>query len=224
MFIAKFKSIIPILIIPVILHSSTQAADTPASPTPIKALSLLMDGNHHFVKGEMKHLSYVAEAKDKLLEKQAPFAVIVGCSDSRVPPEVIFDRGLGELFVVRVAGNVLGPIEVGSVEFAVEVLKTPLVMVLGHQNCGAVQASLQGSENVPDFLEAIYPLIKGALKDCRAIGTKNALVSAINCNVKKGVETLKNSSLISPLIKQKKVNVVGAYFDFDSGKVQLISD
>jgi carbonic anhydrase len=224
MFFARFKTIIPFLTSAVILQNSIQAANsTSTSPTPIKALSMIMEGNNHFVKGEMQHLSYVAEAKDKLLEKQTPFAVIVGCSDSRVPPEVIFDRGLGELFVVRVAGNVLGPIEIGSVEFAVEVLKSPLVMVLGHQNCGAVKASLQGSEHVPDFLEAIYPLIKDALANCETIGA-SSLVNAIHCNVKKGVGTLKNSSIIAPLIEQKKVKVVGAYFDFDSGKVQLISD
>ncbi len=224
MLLARLKTIIPIIAVAMIIQSSLQAAtSTSTSPPPIKALSMLLEGNNHFVKGEMQHLSYVAEAKDKLLEKQTPFAVIVGCSDSRVPPEVIFDRGLGELFVVRVAGNVLGPIEIGSVEFAVEVLKSPLVMVLGHQNCGAVKASLQGSENVPDFLEAIYPLIKDALKNCETIKA-NALINAINCNVKKGVETLKNSSVIAPLIEQKKIKVVGAYFDFDSGKVQLISD
>ncbi len=225
MSLARFKTMISIITSALILQSSIQAAATakPSSPTPMQALSMLMEGNHHFVKGEMQHLSYMAEAKDKLLENQTPFAVIVGCSDSRVPPEVIFDRGLGELFVVRVAGNVLGPIEIGSVEFAVEILKSPLIMVLGHQNCGAVKASLQGSEHVPDFLEAIYPLIKDALKNCEIIGA-NALTNAINCNVKKGVETLKNSSIIAPLIEKKKVKVVGAYFDFDLGKVQLISD
>lgn len=220
MFLARF---IPTIAAAVILQSPLQAITSTTTLSPIKALSLLIEGNNHFVKGEMQHLSYVTEAKDKLLENQTPFAVIVGCSDSRVPPEVIFDRGLGELFVVRVAGNVLGPIEMGSVEYAIEVLKSPLVMVLGHQNCAAVKASLQGNENVPDFLEAIYPLIKEALKSCETIGA-NALVNAIHCNVKKGVETLKNSPIIAPLIDQKKVKIVGAYFDFNSGKVQLIND
>jgi carbonic anhydrase len=220
MFLARFK-IIPLLTSAVILQSAIQAAAP--SHTPIKALSILLEGNDHFVKGEMEHISHATEAKDKLLEQQHPFAVVVGCSDSRVPPEVVFDRGLGELFVIRVAGNVIGLIEMDSVEYAVEVLKTPLVMVLGHQNCGAITAALQESGNLPDFLEAIYPLIKEALKNCDTIGA-NALVNAIHCNVKKGVATLKNSPIIAPLIAQKKVKVVGAYFDFDSGKVQLISD
>jgi carbonic anhydrase len=210
-----FSIITAVLLFPSSMHA--------AVPTPTKALSLLMEGNNHFVKGEMKHLSYVAEAKDKLLEKQTPFAAIVGCSDSRVPPEVIFDRGLGELFVVRVAGNVLGPIEIDSVEYAVEVLKAPLVMVLGHQNCGAIKASIQGKENVPDFLDAIYPLIEEALNGCETIGS-NTLVNATNCNVKNGVGILKKSPVIAPLLDQKKVKVVGAYFNFDTGKVNLLAD
>jgi carbonic anhydrase len=206
-----------------VLFQSSTNAEAPANITPLKALSLLMEGNNHFVKSEMKHLFYAAEAKDKLLEQQTPFAIIVGCSDSRVPPEIIFDRGLGELFVVRIAGNVIGPIEMDSVEFAVKHLNVPLVMVMGHQNCGAVKAVLTESENVPPELDAIYPLIKGALKGCETIGA-NALVNAINCNVKKGVETLKKSPVIEPFLIQKKVKVVGAYFNFETGKVQLISN
>src|SRR6267154_4677940 len=116
MFMAKFQKIFPLIAAAFLFQGPLHAA----IPTPNKALSLVMEGNNHFVKGEMQHLSYLAEAKNKLLEKQTPFAVIVGCSDSRVPPEVIFDRGLGELFVVRVAGNVLGPIEIDSVEYGVE--------------------------------------------------------------------------------------------------------
>jgi len=219
MSIAKICRIFSIIATVFLFPNSMHAAVV----TPLKALSLLMEGNNHFVKGEMKHLSYVAEAKDKLLEKQTPFAAIIGCSDSRVPPEVIFDRGLGELFVVRVAGNVLGPIEIDSVEYAVEVLKAPLVMVLGHQNCGAIKASIQGKENVPDFLDAIYPLIEEALNGCETIGS-NTLVNATNCNVKNGVGILKKSPVIAPLLDQKKVKVVGAYFDFDTGKVNLLAD
>jgi carbonic anhydrase len=181
-----------------------------------------MEGNDHFVKGAMTHISYLSEAKDKTLDKQTPFAAIVGCSDSRVPPEIIFDRGLGELFVVRDAGNVVGPIEMDSVEFAVASLKVPLVVVLGHQNCGAVTAALSGQEKVPE-LDNIFPLIDGALKNCKMIGP-DKLVSAIYCNVNKSVEILKNSPTIAPILAQKKVKVVGAYYEISSGKVHLISD
>jgi carbonic anhydrase len=224
MFIARFQKALAkmtIMASAILMHSSIHA-QAPAAPTSTKALSLLMEGNDHFVKGTMKHLSYAAEAKNKLLEQQTPIAAIVGCSDSRVPPELIFDQGLGDLFIIRVAGNVIGPIEMDSVEFAAARLKVPLVMVLGHQNCGAVGATLKGRENVPE-LDAIYPLIDSALKSCDIIGA-NALINAINCNVKKGVNTLKQSPTIAPLIAQGKVKVVGAYFDFETGKVSLISD
>ena len=179
-------------------------------PSPEKALQMLLEGNAHFVSDQMVHTSHLTEAKDKMLEGQSPFAAIVGCSDSRVPPELIFDRGLGELFVVRDAGNVVGPIEMDSVEFAVAHLKVPLVIVLGHQNCGAVNATLEGQKNVPE-LENIFPLIESALSKCDSVGD-NRLVNAIKCNVKKGVATLKNSPTIAPLLKQKKVKVVGAYY------------
>jgi carbonic anhydrase len=201
-------------------NSAAHAATSPNNP--INALEMLLDGNQRFVKGNTIHPSYLAEAKDKMLEQQTPFAAIVGCSDSRVPPELIFDRGLGELFVVRDAGNVLGPIEIDSIEFAVARLKVPIVIVMGHQNCGAVKATLNGQDNVPE-LENIYPLIESSLKNCEAIGT-DTLVGAIHCNIKKGVDVLKNSPTIAPLLKQKKVKVVGAYFDIATGKVTLLPD
>lgn len=192
------------------------------TPTPDQALQMLLEGNDNFVKGNLKHVSYLAEAKDKMLEGQNPFAVIVGCSDSRVPPELIFDRGLGELFVVRDAGNVVGPIEMDSVDFAVGALKVPLVVVLGHQNCGAVKATLAGKAKYPD-LGSIIPLIESSLKDCEMIGN-SSLADAINCNVSKGVKTLKNAPTIAPLLKEKKVKVVGAYYEIATGKVTLIRD
>lgn len=187
-----------------------------------QALQLLVEGNQHFIKGELVHLFPLREAKDKMLEQQNPFAAIVGCSDSRVPPELIFDRGLGELFVVRDAGNVIGPIEMDSVEFAVASLKVPLVIVMGHQNCGAIKATLAGQSNVPE-LENIFPLIESALNKCDVAGD-DRLVNAIKCNVKKGVQTLKESPTIAPLLKQKKVKIIGAYYEIASGKVTIISD
>lgn len=190
--------------------------------TPDQALELLMEGNDHFIRGVDTHPSYAAEARDKMLEKQTPFAAIFSCSDSRVPPEIIFDRGLGDLFVVRDAGNVVGPIEMDSVEFAVASLKVPLVVVMGHQNCGAVSATLAGKDNVPE-LENILPLIDDALKNCDTIGA-NALVNAIRCNVKRGVDTLKQSPSIAPILARKKVKVVGAYYHIDTGRVELIAD
>lgn len=191
-------------------------------PSPDQALQLLIEGNDHFVTGKMKHTSYLAEARDKLLEKQTPFAVIIGCSDSRVPPELVFDRGLGELFVVRDAGNVIGPIEMDSAVFAVAQLHVPLVVVLGHQNCGAIKAFLTGRDKYPE-MDNIFPLIDKALSDCERIGA-DKLQNAIECNVSEGVAALKNSSMIAPLLEQKKVKIVGAYYDLTTGRVKFINN
>ena len=190
------------------------------APNPEKALAMLMEGNRHFIDGKITHLSYADEAKDKLLEKQTPFAAVVGCSDSRVPPELIFDQGLGDLFVVRDAGNVVGPIEMDSVEFAVAQLQVPLVVVLGHQNCGAVTAALRGRDQVPE-LDNIFPLIDKAFHTCQK-DVPDKLIEAIYCNVREGVKILQNSPTIAPFIEKKQVRVVGAYFDFESGKVTLV--
>jgi carbonic anhydrase len=187
-----------------------------------QALKLLKEGNERFSNGKSTHPSYVAAARDKMLEKQTPFVAIVSCSDSRVPPEIIFDRGLGELFVVRDAGNVIGAIEMDSIEFAVAHLHVPLIVVLGHQNCGAIQAALHGQSHVPE-LENIFPLIDEAFKGCVTIGS-NSLVNAIHCNVKKGVETLKKSPTIAPIFAKHQVKIIGAYYDIETGKVSFLTE
>ncbi len=187
--------------------------------TPQSSLDKLTSGNDHFVKGEITHLSYTQEAKNKLLEKQMPIAAILGCSDARVPPELLFDMGLGELFVVRDAGNVVGPIEMDSVEFAAIHLGVPLVIVMGHQNCGAIQATLAGKAQVPE-LDNIFPYLEKALEHC----PHAQLIEAIHCNIRAGVRTLTSSPTLAPLIQQKKVQVIGAYFDFESGKVSWIEN
>lgn len=188
--------------------------------TPDQVLKLLQEGNTHFKTGKMTHKFYVEEAKNSLLDQQTPIAVIVGCSDSRVPPELIFDKGLGELFVVRIAGNVIGPIEMDSVEYAAKGLAVPLIVVLGHQQCGAVKAALAGQENYPE-LETIIPIIDSALEDCDVAG-EQGLKHAIVCNVKNSVATLKNSPTLAPLLKSGKLKIVGAYYEIATGQVAII--
>lgn len=212
---------IKLSILTLLLLSSLAEAAT-KKLTSGQALEQLLEGNERFVQGNTSHPSYQTEAKDKMLEGQAPIAAIVGCSDSRVPPELIFDKGLGELFVVRDAGNVVGPIEMDSVEFAVSQLHVPLIMVLGHQNCGAIHAALSGKDYAPE-LDNILPLIDSALKECDTVGG-SPLTNAIHCNIKKGVETLKKSPTIAPLLGKKKVKVIGAYYEIESGKVTLIAE
>lgn len=193
-----------------------------AAPNPDQAVQLIFEGNDHFVQGKMTHRFYSEDAKDQMLDQQTPIAAIVGCSDSRVPPELIFDRGFGELFVVRDAGNVVGPIEMDSVEYAVNGLKVPLVVVLGHQNCGAVKATLAGQDKYPE-LDTIIPLISSGLKKCDRVGA-DLLKNAIYCNIRNSVRILENSPTIAPLIKEKKVKIIGAYYEITTGKVSLVNN
>ncbi|MFS8564269.1 MAG: hypothetical protein LVR00_08190 [Rhabdochlamydiaceae bacterium] len=148
-----------------------------------------------------------------------PFAVIVGCSDSRVSPEIIFDQTIGDLFVVRVAGNVIGPIELDSIEYSVDKLDTPLVVILGHQKCGAVSAVLSGSGD--EDIESIAPYIQEAVDETKNM-TGDPLTNAIKANVTNGIKTLKKSRVIGALLKSKKLKIVGAYYELATGKVQQL--
>lgn len=191
-------------------------------PKSNQALTKLIEGNQRFIKKESCHPCPMNQAKNNLLEKQTPFAAIVGCSDSRVPPELVFDAGLGELFVVRDAGNVIGPIEMDSIEFAAAKLNVSLIVVLGHQNCGAIAAAIEGKDHVPE-LDQIYPYIDTALKSCNT-GVQPSLIEAIKCNIKQGVNILHTSPTIAPLIKAQQLTILGAYFDIASGKVTFLED
>ncbi len=206
--------------LPILLFSSLFAQEN--QPRSDAALQRLMEGNKRFVDGKCIHKNLGMEGLSELKEGQEPFAIVIGCSDSRVPPEIIFDQGLGDLFVIRDAGNVVGPIELDSVEYAALRLHSPIVIVLGHENCGAVGATLLGQENVPE-LDNIYPLIAPALKRCQ-VKKGDILMNAIQCNVMQGVNYLKGTPILSKLIADKKLKIVGGYYDFDHGKVTIIQE
>lgn len=183
------------------------------------AFQKLLEGNKRYVDNESIVPSDLEEKREETSTKQMPFAVVVGCSDSRVAPEIVFDQSIGDLFVVRVAGNVIGPIELDSIEFAVNKLKTPLVVVLGHQRCGAVSAVLSGHGEKD--IENIVPYIQEAIDE-----TKNKpgdpLVNAIKANVMHGIKELKKSRTIAALLKAKKLKIVGAYYELESGKIEFL--
>ncbi|MDR3585599.1 MAG: carbonic anhydrase [Desulfosporosinus sp.] len=190
--------------------------------SPDAAKQLLDDGNARFASG--KTLSKDLGATRRMdLEKngQHPFAIIVSCSDSRVPPEVLYDEALGDLFVVRVAGNVITPVELGSVEYAVEHLKTPLVVVLGHEFCGAVTAAVQGGE-IPGSIAAIVDKIKPAIDTAKASGaTGNDLIEkTADINVQNAIQDILKSSIVKHAVDAKEVKVLGAKYDLDTGVVQ----
>ena len=189
------------------------AAATLSAATPDSALKMLQDGNKRFVTGKTVHPNRSKEMLAELAKGQNPDVVLVACSDSRVAPEIIFDVGFNDLFVIRVAGNVVGNLEMESIKYAIKHLHSPLIMVMGHQNCGAVDAVLTNQDaTIPEIADMIAPAIKGA---------KN-LQSAIEDNVKFVVDHLEDRKFVSERLKKKDLKVVGAYFDFSTGKVELI--
>lgn len=181
----------------------------------------LMQGNHRYATSRtICHTDWSAK-RATLLENQKPFAVIVSCSDSRVPPELIFDQSLGDLFVVRVAGNIVDDFAIGSIEYGVNILGAKVVVVLGHSNCGAVNAALKGMKfdnHIQEVVNAIQPavLITKGQKG-------NLLEKTIKANVKIVEDTLKNSKpLLSKLIKEGSLQICGAYYYLESGKVEFL--
>ncbi len=181
--------------------------------SPEESLERLVQGNERYMKDKLSHPSRSSERREEIAAKQKPFATIVGCSDSRVPPEIIFDQGLGDLFIVRVAGNVAGPVEVDSVEYSVEYLGASLVLVLGHESCGAVTAVMQGqTADIEDVADLIKPAIQGTTD----------VEEAIKANVRWTVAHLKQAPLLGQLISKKQVICVGAYYHLGTGKVELL--
>jgi carbonic anhydrase len=192
---------------------------TSAQPPGQRALEVLMEGNARFRTDRSLHPDRTSERRLEMTQSQAPFATIVGCSDSRVAPEILFDQGIGDLFIVRVAGNIVGPIEQDSIEYSVLYVHSSLVLVLGHENCGAVKAVLEGQTK---DIEAVAELIQPAVEQSRS-QSGNPLENAIKENVRFVVDQLKKSPVLKPLIAQKKLFVQGGYYNFHTGKVELLN-
>lgn len=184
-----------------------------------RALGSLMEGNKRYINNKPQHPNQNQASRNKLIQSQSPFAVIVGCSDSRVPPEIIFDQGLGDLFVVRVAGNVIGPVELESIEFAALVLHAPIILVLGHENCAAVDSVLQ---NNTAGMEEIADLISPSIKDIKKDEKNNQLEKAIKNNALNMKALLEKSSDINKLIQENKIKVYAAYYNLKTGVVEVL--
>ena len=189
--------------------------------SPDEALQRLVEGNQRFVAGTSTHPNQGEERRREIAEGQNPFAVILGCADSRVPPKILFDQGLGDLFVVRVAGNTLDEIITGSIEYAAAVLNTPLILVLGHSKCGAVEAAIK-NKPLPGHIEWLANVIRGSLvgSTCEL---KDQPTCAIKWNVAWVVKQLRQSApVLAPLVQSGKLKVVGGYYDLQSGKVEIL--
>ena len=186
--------------------------------TPEAALKTLMEGNQRFSQDQSLHSDRTSERRQELASKQAPYAVIVGCSDYRVAPEIVFDQGIGDLFIVRVAGNVVGPLELDSIEYSAIYLHSSLIMVLGHENCGAIKAVLAGTtKDIESVAELIQPAAE-ATKNQKA----DRLENTIKTNAKMMADQLRKSPVLSPMIASKKLSVVPAYYNFHTGKIELL--
>jgi len=185
------------------------------------ALQLLREGNRRYMTGKSSITPDYSRERTKLAENgQHPFAVILGCSDSRVPPEIVFDAGIGQIFAVRTAGNIADAIAVGSVEYAVEHLKAPLVVVLGHEKCGAIATAVSGGNHGPN-IEAIIREIQPSLEKTRRKGDKDIACRCEDENIRHTASKLRDSQIISQLIRDKKLTIVGAKYDLETGGVSF---
>ena len=193
--------------------------------SPDDALKLLMSGNRRYVEGVTKRHDFKNE-REALSKGQNPYVGILSCADSRVAPEYAFDSARGDLFVCRVAGNFANPDVIASFEYGVHVLGTPLIMVLGHEACGAIDAtikSLKDGTTLPGHLPSLVTALEPAVKAV-ADQSGNQLDNAIRKNVALNVETLKAASpIIDKAVADKKVRIVGAVYNLDNGRVEFLS-
>ena len=190
--------------------------------SPEMILEELLAGNKRFIdnRPESRNQDYIRLVE--VSKEQKPLVSIIGCADSRVPIEVIFDRGFGDLFVVRDAGNIATPEEIGSLEYGTYVLGSKVLMVLGHEKCGAVKAALEGKPlpgQMGSIVAAIQPAINRANKD----DSEEFYTETIKNNVKLQIEKLNASPLLSELVTQGKLQIVGAYYSISTGEVSILS-
>ena len=192
-------------------------------------LTLLKKGNQRFVLNTPLNAHKDTERLQELIQGQNPRAVIVSCSDSRVPPEIVFDQGLGDLFVIRTAGNVMGDYELGSAEYAAAVLQTKLIVVLGHSSCGAVNATIKHKnkgESVPGHIESIVKAIGDGAEVKEVLANKGSETleqCAVDANVINGVKQLRNCApILNELYQSGEIQIVGAVYHIESGEVKYL--
>lgn len=188
-----------------------------------QALQRLLEGNYRFVEDRLNRVQLGARLKE-VAPAQAPFAAVLGCADSRVPAEIVFDCSLGDLFVVRNAGHVLSPSVVGSLEFAVLKLRVPLIVVLGHTRCGAVQAAIAARDHDPatGSIGAVIEGVRPAVERVRAL-PGNLLSHAVTAHIEDTVAALRVGPVLGPMIEEGRLKIAGARYDLDTGEAQLVA-
>jgi carbonic anhydrase len=213
----------------VVMMCSSAAWASGAGPgvTADQALDKLQQGNTRFVAGKQEHPQQDFARRELTTTKgQHPFATILSCSDSRVPPEILFDQGIGDVFIIRVAGNVANVDEAASIEYAVDHLNTPLLVVLGHSHCGAVTAVVKGADthgNIPALLRSIVPAVAGVRAQHPTATGEQLINDCIKANVWQAIEDLfRTSAVVAAKTKAGKLKVVGALYDISTGRVSWL--
>lgn len=207
-------------------EATKRNAETKASPavrakatdyTPTEVMDLLTRGNERFTQGNMQAPNRNLERLKEVATQQAPFAAFLGCADSRVPIEIVFDQGFGDLFVTRIAGNVANPEIIGSLEFGTAVLGAKVLFVLGHTSCGAVGAALRGEE-VPGQISTLFQHLRPAVRPARG-----DVAQAIRENVRHQANLIAESSpVIARLVREGRLRVAGGVYDLQSGRVEPV--
>ena len=187
-----------------------------------EALNKLKKGNARFVSMKLKHPDSTRKRRIEMLKGQHPFVAILSCSDSRVPPEIIFDQGLGDIFEIRNAGNVLNKHVIGSIEYAVMHCGVNLVVIMGHQDCGAVNATLSKVKET-EFIQALEDSIQPAVENCKLKGVEITADNVVKEHVIQDIEELlEQDSTLVKYIKEKNVKIVPAYYNLETGKVHFL--
>jgi carbonic anhydrase len=191
------------------------------SLSPDAALQKLIEGNQRFVNRQPQYPDQSALRLQEVAQVQHPFATILSCADSRVPAEIVFDQGIGDIFDVRIAGNIATREAMGSIEYAVVLLGSPLLMVMGHERCGAVTAAVK-NQSLPGDISTFVRAIKPAVKKVNGL-PGDAVENAVVANVQYQIERLKHSKLLTEQVRLGKLKIVGGRYDLDTGKVTIIT-
>jgi carbonic anhydrase len=197
------------------IHAPTMSAED--------ALKLLLEGNQRFIAGKMEHPNQAPARREEVAKGQHPFAAVLACSDSRTPPEIVFDRGLGDIFTARVAGNVADQVVIESLDYSVTHLGVRLVMVLGHRRCGAVIAAVEGHEVDNEDIGPLLRELRPAVEATRGM-PGDPVENAVRENVKLVMRKLATSPELSAMVKSGELKVVGGVYDLTTGTIEMLKD
>lgn len=218
----KLKCHLQILLTFVMLAGCTKSGHQENTASNESAQNRLMSGNKRFITAHFEKSHQTSQRRLEVAKGQHPFAAILCCSDSRVPPEVIFDQGLGDLFVIRIAGNIIDDAALGSLEYAVEHLGVKTIIVLGHERCGAVDATLKGGAEHHNHIDSLVKAIQPAIVNVKSL-PGDMLDNAVRENIKYVVQGLSSSEpILKERVAKKELKVLGARYDLDDGVVEFL--